>query len=107
GSSGKTTTKEMCAAVFAAGFRTHKSQANENNEFGVPKTILSMPDDSEALVVELAMRARGEIAALSRVALPDVGIIVNAGVAHLGVLASLENIIAAKCELLEQLDGAR
>lgn len=105
GSSGKTTTKEMCAAAFAAGFRTHKSQANENNEFGVPKTILSMPDDSEVLVVELAMRARGEIAALSRTAIPDVGIIVNAGFAHLGVLASLENIIAAKCELLEELDG--
>jgi UDP-N-acetylmuramoyl-tripeptide--D-alanyl-D-alanine ligase len=107
GSSGKTTTKEMCAAVFAAGSRTHKSPANENNEFGVPKTILAMPDDTEVLVVELAMRARGEITLLASTAQPDIGIIVNVGVAHLGVLASLENIVAAKCELIERLDARR
>ncbi len=103
GSSGKTTTKEMCAAVFAAGFRTHKSQANENNEIGVPKTILAMPVDTQVLVVEMAMRARGEIAALAATALPDLGIITNVGVAHLGPLRSIENIIAAKCELLAAL----
>ncbi len=107
GSSGKTTTKEMCAAIFAAGLRTHKSAANENNEFGVPKTILSMPDDTQALIVEMAMRARGEIAVLAKTAQPNVGVIVNAGVAHLGVLASVENIIAAKCELLEEMDSRR
>ncbi len=103
GSSGKTTTKEMCASVFAASMRTHKSQANENNEVGVAKTILAMPADTEVLIIELAMRARGEIAALTKIALPDVGIIVNAGVAHIGILSSVDNIVAAKCELLEEM----
>lgn len=104
GSSGKTTTKEMCAAVVSTARRTHKSQANENNEFGVPKTILAMPADTQVLILEMAMRGLGQIAELAITALPDVGIIVNAGVAHLGPLASVNNIIRAKCELFEYLD---
>ncbi len=107
GSSGKTTTKEMCAAAFGFAVRTHRSKMNENNEFGVPKTILSMPDDTQALVIEMAMRGLGQIELLAKTALPDVGIIVNVGAAHLGPLESLENIIQAKCELLECLDQKR
>ncbi|HEY9868434.1 MAG TPA: UDP-N-acetylmuramoyl-tripeptide--D-alanyl-D-alanine ligase [Candidatus Obscuribacterales bacterium] len=107
GSSGKTTTKEMCAYALSAGLRTHKSQMNENNEFGVPKTILSMPDDTQALVLEMAMRGLGQIGLLASTALPDVGIIVNVGAAHLGILETLDNIIHAKCELLEHLDSNR
>lgn len=64
-----------------------------------------MPADTEVLIVELAMRARGEIAALTKVALPDVGVIVNAGVAHLALLLTVDNIIAAKCEMLEVMNG--
>ncbi len=104
GSSGKTTTKEMVAAVFGTNLLTHKSQANENNEIGLAKTILAMSAETQVLVLELAMRGLGEIDLLARTSEPDVGIIVNVGSAHLGRLETLENIIRAKCELLENLD---
>jgi UDP-N-acetylmuramoyl-tripeptide--D-alanyl-D-alanine ligase len=105
GSSGKTTTKEMTASAFSAVRKVHKSQANENNEVGLPKTILSMPADTDVLILEMAMRARGEIARLARTGKPDIGIIVNVGVAHLGPLASLDNIVLAKCEIFEEMDA--
>jgi UDP-N-acetylmuramoyl-tripeptide--D-alanyl-D-alanine ligase len=105
GSSGKTTTKEMCASVFGAALRCHKSKANENNEFGVPKTLLNMPYDTQVAIVEMAMRGLGQIDQLARCAAPDVGIITNAGSAHLELLGSLENIARAKCELLKHLRG--
>ncbi len=104
GSSGKTTTKEMCAAVAEEAFRTHRSSLNENNEIGVPKTMLSMPPDTEVLVLELAMRALGEIRILAEISAPDIGVIVNVGTAHLGPLASLESIAEANCELAEVLE---
>jgi UDP-N-acetylmuramoyl-tripeptide--D-alanyl-D-alanine ligase len=103
GSSGKTTTKEMCAAVVSC-LRSHKSSANENNEFGVPKTILSMPADTKVLVVEMAMRGLGQIALLAQTASPDVGIITGVGTAHIELLGSVENIIKAKCEMFEHLN---
>jgi UDP-N-acetylmuramoyl-tripeptide--D-alanyl-D-alanine ligase len=103
GSSGKTTTKEMCAAVVSC-LRSHKSNANENNEFGVPKTILSMPADTKVLVVEMAMRGLGQIALLAETASPDVGIITGVGTAHIELLGSVENIIKAKCEMFEHLN---
>lgn len=106
GSSGKTTTKEMCAAVFSS-LRSHKSAANENNEFGVPKTLLSMADDTQVCVVEMAMRGLGQIDQLARCALPDVAIITNAGVAHLELLGSLENIAKAKSEIANHLNKER
>lgn len=107
GSSGKTTTKEMCAAAMSVGLATHKSAANENNEYGVPRTILSMPEDCRCLVVEMAMRGLGQIALLAATAEPDIGIIVNAGVAHLELLGTVDNIISAKCELFEHLRPGR
>jgi UDP-N-acetylmuramoyl-tripeptide--D-alanyl-D-alanine ligase len=103
GSSGKTTTKEMCAAVFSRTFRCHKSRQNENNEIGVPKTLLSMPDDTQVVVVEMAMRGLKQIDQLARCALPDVAIVTNAGVAHLELLGSLENIARAKAEIFGYL----
>ncbi len=103
GSSGKTTTKEMCASVFSKARRTHKSQKNENNEFGVPKTILSMPADAEILVCELAMRGLNQIDQLAATCSPDVGIITCAGTAHIELLGSRENIARAKCELLKHI----
>ena len=99
GSSGKTTTKEMMASVMEQGFRTHKSKLNHNNEIGMAETILSMPENTEVLVLEMGMRARGEIELLSKYAEPDIGVIVNTGAAHIGRLGSVENIARAKCEI--------
>lgn len=99
GSSGKTTTKEMMASVMEQGFRTHKSKLNHNNEIGMCQTILSMAENTEVLVLEMGMRARGEIELLSKYAEPDIGVIVNTGTAHIGRLGSVENIARAKCEI--------
>ena len=103
GSSGKTTTRTMCAAVLATRFRTHQNEANYNNLIGVPLTILSCPADAEALVVEMGMDHAGEIATLARVARPQIGLITNVGVAHIGILGSRQAIAAAKAELVEEL----
>ena len=107
GSSGKTTTKEMCACVFSSTMRCHKSAQNENNEFGVPRTILSMPDDTQVLIIEMAMRGLGQIDQLARCALPEAAIITNAGTAHLELLGSTDNIAKAKAEILKYLNAKR
>ena len=105
GSSGKTTTKEMCAAIFCQNRRCQYSAKNENNEFGVPKTLLSMPDDTQVAVIEMAMRGAGQIDQLAACAVPNIGIITNAGTAHIELLGSRQKIASAKCELLERLNG--
>lgn len=102
GSVGKTTTKEMIAAVLSLWGKVLKTEANYNNEIGVPKTLLNITDEDYA-VVEMAMRARGEIAQLAEIAAPNIGIITNIGTAHIGRLGSKEAIAAAKCELLERM----
>lgn len=104
GSSGKTTTKELCAFVLSQKYRCHFSQANENNEIGVPKTLLAMPADTQICIVEMGMRGLNQIAPLAACSLPDLGIITNAGVAHIELLGSQENIARAKCELLANMD---
>lgn len=106
GSSGKTTTKEMTAAATSAR-RVHKSLANENNEIGVPKTILSMPTNTEILILEMGMRGLGQIAELAACGTPDIAIITCAGTAHIELLGSRENIAQAKCELFAALDVER
>src|SRR6185436_4049358 len=98
---------EMCAAILCHSRRCHYSAKNENNEFGVAKTLLSMPDDTQVAVIEMAMRGLGQIEQLAKCALPDVGIITNAGTAHIELLGSRENIATAKCELLEKLHKQR
>ncbi len=103
GSSGKTTTKEMTAATLSSR-RLHKSAANENNEIGVPKTILAMDEQTEILILEMGMRGLGQIAQLAACGQPDVGVITCAGTAHIELLGSQENIARAKCELLAALD---
>jgi len=103
GSSGKTTTKEMMATVAATVFRTHKSLLNHNNEIGLAQTLLSMPEDTEVLVIEMGMRGLGEISMLSKFSEPDIAIITNIGTAHLGRLGSIENIAKAKCEIAQYL----
>ena len=104
GSSGKTTTKELISAVLSVKYKVHKTEGNNNNEYGVPKTILEMPKDTEVLVLELAMRAKGEIRTLSKIAEPDIAVITNIGTAHIGKLGSVKNILEAKSEIIESLN---
>lgn len=103
GSSGKTTTKEMMASVIAEAYRIHKSPLNHNNEVGLCQTLLSMPENTEVLILEMGMRGLGEIDVLSKYSKPDIAIIVNTGSTHLERLGSLRNIAKAKCEIANHL----
>ena len=103
GSVGKTTTKELIAAVLATQGNVHKTHANFNNEIGVPKTLLDLESDHKFAVIEMAMRARGEIALLTQIARPTVGVITNVGTAHIERLGSVDAIAQAKCELLAEM----
>jgi UDP-N-acetylmuramoyl-tripeptide--D-alanyl-D-alanine ligase len=103
GSVGKTTTKELIAAVLAPHGSVLKTQANYNNEIGVPKTLLELTPAHRFGVVEMAMRGPGEIALLAQTAQPEIGVITNVGTAHIGRLGSRAAIAAAKCELLAEM----
>jgi UDP-N-acetylmuramoyl-tripeptide--D-alanyl-D-alanine ligase len=103
GSVGKTTTKELVAAVLGSAGSVLKTAANYNNEIGVPKTLLELRADHDYAVIEMGMRASGEIAELTQIACPDIGVITNVGTAHIGRLGSREAIANAKCELLAQM----
>ncbi len=106
GSSGKTTTKEMVYSVLSEKFKTHKTFSNHNNEIGFCQTVLSMPEDTQVLIVEMGMRGFGEIELITKYAQPDYAIITNAGSAHIGRLGSLDNIAKAKCEITKYLKNA-
>jgi len=99
GSSGKTTTKEMMTSVCKQQFRTFSTPLNHNNEVGFCQTILSMPKDTQVLILEMGMRGLGEIELLSKYSNPDITIITNVGTSHIGRLGSRENIAKAKCEI--------
>ena len=101
GSVGKTSTKEMIAAVLAQKFRTHKTWGNFNNEVGVPLTLLSMPDDAEAAVVEMGINHFGEMRRLSEIVRPDLCVLTNIGQCHLEFLGSRDGILKAKSEIFE------
>ncbi len=103
GSTGKTTTKEMIAAVLSQDWKTGKTPGNYNNEIGVPLALLELDSSYEAAVVELAMRGRGQIGYLARMARPEVGVVTNIGLSHLELLGSREAIAEAKAELLSGL----
>ncbi|WP_414541405.1 UDP-N-acetylmuramoyl-tripeptide--D-alanyl-D-alanine ligase [Nostoc sp. CCY0012] len=103
GSVGKTTTKELIAAVLATQGKVHKTYGNFNNEIGVPKTLLELGIDYNYAVIEMAMRGRGQIAELTHIARPTVGVITNVGTAHIELLGSEEAIAEAKCELLAEM----
>jgi UDP-N-acetylmuramoyl-tripeptide--D-alanyl-D-alanine ligase len=103
GSTGKTSTKDMLAALLAPHLRTVSSPENFNTEIGLSLAVLAAPAGTEALVLELAMRGLGQIAELARIAAPDVGVIVNVGPVHLELLGSLEAVAAAKSELIAGL----
>jgi UDP-N-acetylmuramoyl-tripeptide--D-alanyl-D-alanine ligase len=100
GSCGKTTAKEMTAAVLAARWRVHPSRGNLNNTFGLPLTTLEMPDDAELLVLEMGMSYPGEIARLVEIADPDIGVVLNVSEVHRENFSSVEEIARAKGELL-------
>jgi UDP-N-acetylmuramoyl-tripeptide--D-alanyl-D-alanine ligase len=103
GSTGKTSTKDILAAVLGAQRRTTASSENLNTEIGLPLSVLKAPADTEMLVLEMAMRGAGQIAELTEIAEPDVGVIVNVGPVHLELLGTLEAIAAAKAELIAQI----
>jgi UDP-N-acetylmuramoyl-tripeptide--D-alanyl-D-alanine ligase len=106
GSVGKTTTKELMAAVLSTQGEVLKTEANYNNEIGVPKTLLKLANKHQYAVIEMAMRGRGEIGLLTEIASPIVGVITNVGTAHIGRLGSREAIASAKCELLAKMTSA-
>lgn len=99
GSCGKTTTKELISSVLSKKFKTHKTFSNHNNEIGFCQTVLSMPKDTQMLIVEMGMRGLGEIELISKNANLDIAVITNSGSAHVGRLGSLDNIAKAKCEI--------
>jgi UDP-N-acetylmuramoyl-tripeptide--D-alanyl-D-alanine ligase len=103
GSTGKTSTKDLLAALLGKDLSTAASPANLNTEIGLPLAILAAAPGTQALVLEMAMRGPGQIAELTAIARPDVGVIVNVGPAHLELLGSLEAIAAAKAELIAGL----
>ena len=100
GSVGKTSTKDIVANVVSKKYKTLKTEGNNNNNIGLPFTILRMQDE-EAAVLEMGMNHFGEISLLSSIANPNICIITNIGTSHIGNLGSRENILKAKLEILE------
>jgi UDP-N-acetylmuramoyl-tripeptide--D-alanyl-D-alanine ligase len=104
GSTGKTSTKDILAAILGASLRTHANKENLNTEIGLPLTILEAERGTEAMVLEMAMRGAGQIAELAEIAEPDVGLVVNVGPVHLELLGTIEAVAAAKAELIRDLE---
>lgn len=100
GSVGKTTTKEMIAAVVAAKGPTLKSAGNFNNEIGVPLTLFELMPKHETAVIEMAMRGKGQIDYLAKMVRPSIGVITNVHMSHIGILGSTDAIAEAKSEIL-------
>lgn len=101
GSVGKTSVKDIARALLPG--RVHANRENLNTEIGLPLTLLEAPEDAETLVLEMAMRGRGQIAELTAIAEPDVAVITNVGPVHVELLGSVEAIAAAKAEILAGL----
>ena len=105
GSNGKTTVKEMAAAVLAQRYATFRSPGNLNNHIGVPLAWLSLPPDIEVCVCEMGMNHLGEIRQLCSIAQPHIGVVTNVALAHVGHLGSLDEVQQAKGELIDALDA--
>jgi UDP-N-acetylmuramoyl-tripeptide--D-alanyl-D-alanine ligase len=103
GSVGKTSTKDILAALLRSHLRTVAAEDGFNNEIGLPLTLCSLEPDTDVLVTEMAMRGSGQIRDLARIARPHMGVITSIAPVHLEALGSLENIARAKAELLEEL----
>ncbi len=104
GSVGKSTTKEMIAAVLETTYRTAKTPANHNNDIGMPMGILAMPEDTQVAVLEMGMNHFREMAYLSAIGQPDIAVIVNIGTMHIEHLGTQEGILKAKLEILEGME---
>ena len=104
GSNGKTTTKELLRAVLSTRLRVHATEANLNNQVGVPLTLLAAPDDAEAAIVEVGTNEPGEIALLSRIVEPDAAMVTSIGEEHLEGLGTVEGVLE---EELAVFDGLR
>jgi UDP-N-acetylmuramoyl-tripeptide--D-alanyl-D-alanine ligase len=106
GSVGKSTTKELAAEVLQQRFRTHKNPGNQNNEIGLPLSLLRLTEAHQVSVLEMGFYVPGEIALLCRIAKPQVGVITNVSQVHMERAGSLEAILAGKTELVENLPPA-
>ena len=104
GSAGKTTVKEMITAVLGRRFRVLSTSRNENNEVGVPRTILGLTPEHGAAVIEMGARRVGDIAYLCRIVQPNIGVLLNIGTAHLEVFGSVGRVAKAKGELLDFIE---
>jgi UDP-N-acetylmuramoyl-tripeptide--D-alanyl-D-alanine ligase len=105
GSTGKSTTKEMIAALLGRRFAVHRSAGNLNNHYGLPLTLLGLDPEHEIAVMELAMSAAGEIAHLTLIAEPETGVVTNVAPVHLEFFDSVDSIAKAKRELVENLSS--
>jgi len=103
GSVGKTSTKDMIAAVLSQQYRVLKTEGNFNNEIGLPLTIFNLDKTHECAVIEMGMSGFGEISRLSKISQPDIAVITNIGLSHIEKLGSRQNILKAKMEILEGL----
>ncbi len=103
GSTGKTTTKEAIAHVLSARFRVLKSEGNFNNHFGLPLMLLKLEPGQDIAVIEMGMSHAGEIAALAKIAQPEIGVVTNVAPVHLEFFNSVADIARAKYELIESL----
>ena len=106
GSSGKTSTKDMIGQVLSHAATTHAPSGSQNNELGLPLTLLSAPRDVKYLVAEMGMRGLGHISYLCELAQPTIGVITNVGRAHIGEVGSIEGIAKAKSELVRAIQSS-
>ena len=104
GSNGKTTTKDLTAAILSGKFNVLKTHANFNNEIGLPMTLLELNKSHDCAVVEMGMRGLGQIAQLTDIARPTIGVITNVGETHLEILGTMENIAKAKGEMAQAIE---
>ena len=103
GSSGKTTTKDLTAAALRSAKRVHATHGNRNNRVGMPLTLLSVPGDAEAVVLEMGTNEPGEIRTLAQIARPDIGVVTTVGESHLEKLGSIAGVLEEKLDLLRGL----
>ena len=106
GSTGKTTTKDAIAHVLSQRFRVLKSEGNFNNHFGLPLMLLKLEPEHDVAVIEMGMSHGGEIAALAKIAQPEIGVVTNVAPVHLEFFASVADIARAKYELIAALSAS-